>query len=252
MADQRRPFWDGGGPSGDRIVRRKLSEQVLKRMQDLILAGGFAPGDALPSEHELMDRFGVGRPAVREALQSLHTMGLITISHGERSRVNALSAEAVLRQGDAIARMLLSTGPQNLEHLKEARRLFEIGMVRTGTPRATPEDVATLRRLIARQQGELGDPEAFVGVDIDFHRKIAELSGNPIFSAVSAAMLGWLFRFHSDLLIWSGHEEITLAEHTAIVDAIAAGDVEGAADAMGAHLDRSTALYRHASAPGAP
>ena len=129
-----------------------------------------------------MERFGVGRPAVREALQSLHTMGLITISHGERSRVNALSADAVLRQGDAIARMLLSTGPQNLEHLKEARRLFEIGMVRAGTPKATPEDVAELRALIDRQRSRLGDPSAFIGADIDFHRRIAQLSGNPICS----------------------------------------------------------------------
>lgn len=232
------------GDAGDRIVRRKLSDQVLERMQGLILSGAFAPGDPLPPEHALMARFGVGRPAVREALQSLHTMGLITISHGERSRVNALSAQAALRQGDAIARALLSTGPQNLEHLKEARRLFEIGMVRAGAPRATADDVADLRVLIERQRGALGDPPAFVGADIDFHRRIAALVGNPICTAVAEAMLGWLFRFHADLLLWSGHEAITLAEHAAIVDAIEAGEPERAAAEMAAHLDRSAALYR--------
>lgn len=245
MAEATRAFWDERREAGDKIIRRKLSDQVLERMQALILSGEVAPGEPLPSEHELMERFGVGRPAVREALQSLHTMGLITISHGERSRVNALSAEAVLRQGDAIARMLLSTGPQNLEHLKEARRLFEIGMVRIGAPKATPQDVVELRELIVRQRGKLGDPSAFIGADIDFHRRIAQISGNPIFSAVSAAMLGWLFRFHSDLLIWSGHEDVTLAEHAAIVDAIEARDVERAAAETEAHLNRSTAFYRH-------
>ncbi|MBP7001613.1 transcriptional regulator NanR [Amaricoccus sp.] len=245
MAEATREFRDERGQAGDKIVRRKLSDQVLERMQALILSGEVSPGDPLPSEHALMERFGVGRPAVREALQSLHTMGLITISHGERSRVNALSAEAVLRQGDAIARTLLTTGPQNLENLKEARRLFELGMVRTGTPKATAEDVAGLRALIVRQRAALGEPGAFIGADIDFHRAIAALSGNPIFSAVSEAMLGWLFRFHSDLLLWSGHEDVTLAEHGAIVDAIEAGDVEAAAAAMAGHLDRSTPLYRH-------
>jgi GntR family transcriptional regulator, sialic acid-inducible nan operon repressor len=245
MPDGLRTFWDARKAGGDKIVRRKLSDQVLERMQDLIVSGEIAAGEPLPSEHELMERFGVGRPAVREALQSLHTMGLITISHGERSRVNALTAHAVLRQGDAIARLLLSTGPQNLEHLKEARRLFEIGMVRAGTPRATPEDIAELRGLIDRQRSQLGDPGAFIGADIDFHRRIAMLSGNPICSAVSEAMLGWLFRFHSDLLIWSGHEDVTLAEHAAIVEAIEAGDVERAATEMEAHLNRSTAFYRH-------
>lgn len=245
MAEVTRASWAERRQAGDKIVRRKLSDQVLERMEELILSGEVAAGDPLPSEHALMERFGVGRPAVREALQSLHTMGLITISHGERSRVNALTAEAVLRQGDAIARMLLSTGPQNLEHLKEARRLFEIGMVRAGTSRATADDVSELRALIERQRGALGDPAAFIGADIDFHRRIAALSGNPIFSAVSELMLGWLFRFHSDLLIWSGHEDVTLAEHAAIVDAIEAGDVDRAAGSIGAHLDRSTPFYQH-------
>jgi len=243
MSEGPRASWEDRG--GDRIVRRKLSDQVLERMQEAILSGEIVAGDPLPSEHDLMRRFGVGRPAVREALQSLHTMGLITISHGERSRVNEISPNSVLRQGDAIARVLLTTGPQNLEHLKEARRLFEIGMIRVGAPNATPGDVAELRGLIERQRGRMGDPGAFIGADIDFHQRLAQLSGNPIFSAVSEAMLGWLFRFHSDLLIWSGHEEVTLAEHAAIVDAIEAGEVERAAAEMEAHLNRSTGLYRH-------
>lgn len=233
-----------GDPS-DRIVRRRLSDQVLERMQDLILAGEIAPGETLPPEHALMDRYGVGRPAVREALQSLQAMGLITISHGERSRVNALTPDAVLRQGDAVARMLLSAAPENLEDLKEARWLFELGMVRAGAPHATPEAVADLRRLIEAQRQRLGDPAAFVRADIDFHVRLAGLSGNRILPAVSEAMLGWLFRFHSDLLIWSGHEDVTLAEHAGIVDAIEAHDIDRAAAAMDAHLKRSNPLYQH-------
>jgi DNA-binding FadR family transcriptional regulator len=244
MAD---PFFSRppDGEGSDKIVRRKLSDQVLERMQDLILAGEIGPGDVLPSEHELMDRFGVGRPAVREALQSLQTMGLITISHGERSRVNELTPDAVLRQGDAVARMLLTSAPENLEDLKEARSLFEVGMVRVGAPRATAEDVADLRGLIETQRAMLGDAAAFIRADISFHVHLAGLSGNRILSAVSQAMLGWLFRFHSDLLIWSGHEDITLAEHDGIVDAIEAHDADAAAAAMDAHLKRSNPLYQH-------
>lgn len=240
-----RPPSQAGWDSGEKIVRRKLSDQVLERLQELILSGELAAGEPMPSEHELMGRFGVGRPAVREALQSLQTMGLITITHGERSRINEFSADAVLQQGDAVARMLLSAAPQNLEHLKSARRLFEIGMVRIAAPQATPADVAELRELIERQREQLGDAAAFIRADIAFHVRIAELSGNPIFTAVSQAMLGWLFRYHSNLLIWSGHEKTTLAEHTAIVDMIEAGDGDRAATAMEDHLNRSNKLYRH-------
>ena len=239
--------WDPNG-RGDKIVRRKLSDQVLERMQDLILSGEFGPGEMLPSEHELMDRFGVGRPAVREALQSLQTMGLITISHGERSRVNELTPEAVLRQGDAVARMLLTSAPENLEDLKQARWLFEIGMVRVGAPRATPEDVAELRRLIEAQRASsaIRRPSSAPTSPSMSHLSPRLCRAIPaILSAVSQAMLGWLFRFHSDLLIWSGHEDITLAEHAGIVDAIEARDPEAAAAAMDAHLKRSNPLYQH-------
>jgi GntR family transcriptional regulator, sialic acid-inducible nan operon repressor len=229
----------------DRIVRRKLSDQVFERLREMIVRGELGAGDPMPSERELMERFGVGRPAVREALQSMQTMGLITISHGERSRVSALSADIAFRQMDAVARLLLSASPDNLEHLKEARRLFELGMVRIAAQNATAEDIAELTDLIEKQRSKIDDPKAFIRADIAFHAKITRMAGNPIFAAVGDAMLNWLFTYHTDLLIWSGQEETTLREHAAIVDRLAVGEADGAANAMRNHLDRSAALYRH-------
>jgi DNA-binding FadR family transcriptional regulator len=237
--------WNGPEGSEDRIVRRKLSDQVLDRLREMIIRGELGPGDPMPSERELMERFGVGRPAVREALQSMQTMGLITISHGERSRVSPLSADVVFRQADAAARLLLSASPDNLESLKEARRLFELGMVRIAADRAKALDIAELRQLIADQRAELGDARAFIRGDMAFHARIARLSGNPIFAAVSEAMLNWLFTYHTDLLIWSGREQVTLREHARIVDCIEEGNGEHAVEAMRAHLDRSAEFYQH-------
>ncbi|GGG71839.1 GntR family transcriptional regulator [Salipiger pallidus] len=222
-----------------KIVRRKLSDQVLERLHDMIREGELKPGDTMPSERALMDRFGVGRPAVREALQSLHNSGLITINHGERSRVNAIDASTVLHQGDELARLVLSSTPASLEQLKEARQMFEVGLVRVATERATPEDVAELRRLVEAQRAQLGNPHDFIAADMDFHRKLATLAGNPIIAALSDVMLGWLFEHHISLLHRSGSEQVTLAEHAKITDHIEAGDTEGAADEMRRHLQRS-------------
>jgi DNA-binding FadR family transcriptional regulator len=238
------PFGSTGSDE-DRIVRRKLSDQVLERLRGMIARGDLAPGALMPSERDLMKRFGVGRPAVREAMQQLNTMGLISISHGERARVSELSAEIVFRQIDMMARMILSASPDNLEHLKKARRFFELGMVAEAARNAVEADAAALRQLVAAQEGELGDPAAFVRADIAFHRRIASISQNPIFVAVSDAMLSWLFNYHTDLLIWSGQEKVTLSEHEEIVGFIAAHDVLGAEQAMAKHLDRSAVLYQH-------
>lgn len=238
------PFGSAGSDE-DRIVRRKLSDQVLERLRGMIARGDLAPGALMPSERDLMKRFGVGRPAVREAMQQLNTMGLISISHGERARVSELSAEIVFRQIDLMARMILSASPDNLEHLKKARRFFELGMVAEAAGNAVEADAAALRQLIVAQKGELGDPAAFIHADIAFHRRIASISQNPIFVAVSDAMLSWLFNYHTDLLIWSGQENVTLSEHEEIVGFIAANDVAGAEQAMAKHLDRSAVLYQH-------
>jgi DNA-binding FadR family transcriptional regulator len=79
--------------------------------------------------------------------------------------------------------------------------------------------------------------------DMRLHTQIAAISGNPIFVSISEAMLGWLKAYHTELLLWSGKETYTLAEHALIVDAIAKGDADAAEAAMVKHLQRSSGLY---------
>jgi DNA-binding FadR family transcriptional regulator len=227
----------------DRIVRRKLSDEVLERLLRLISDGSLKPGDSMPSERELMDRFGVGRPAIREAMQSLSNMGLVSISHGERARVKELTAQSIIRQVDLSAHLMLSQSSDSLEHLKQARLFFERGMVREAAARATPEDVAALKAIVAEQRDALGKADAFMAADMRFHRRIAAISGNPIFVSVSEAMLGWLKAYHTELLLWSGKETFTLAEHADIIAAIEAGDADAAEAALIRHLQRSASLY---------
>ncbi len=227
----------------DKIVRRKLSDQVLEKLRAMIVSHELMPGDYMPSERALMERFGVGRPAVREALQSLHNSGLISINHGERSRVNALDASTALNQSDEIARLVLSAVPDNLEHLKQARQMFELGMVRVAALNATAEDIADLRAIQAEQVENLGDATAFIAADMRFHTRLAQITGNPIILAVSEAMLGWLFEYHVSLLHWNGKEDVTLAEHAQMIDLIEQHDADGAVAMMTRHLARSAAVF---------
>lgn len=229
--------------SDEVIPRRKLADQVLERLIELIRGGRLAPGDKMPSERALMQRYGVGRPAVREALQTLEGMGLIAIRHGERARVREVNAASVFDQIDLTARHLLSTSPQSLDHLKEARLLFEIDMVRIAAERAGAEDIARLRAALEAQRGA-EDTAAFVKADIAFHGALAAVSGNPIFTALSDAMLNWLMEYHFDLVHVPGLERLTLAEHEAVVERLAEGDGEGAVRAMADHLNRANDLYR--------
>lgn len=227
----------------ERIIRRKLSDEVLERLLRLISEGNLRPGDAMPSERELMERFGVGRPAIREAMQSLANMGLVSISHGERARVRELTAQSIIRQVDLSAHLMLQRSSDSLEQLKQARLFFERGMAREAARKARPEDVAKLRAIVEEQRRALGKADAFMAADTRLHTAIAAISGNPIFVSVSEAMLGWLRAYHTELLIWSGKENHTLAEHGEIIDAIEKGDADAAETAMVKHLERSSGLY---------
>ena len=82
--------------------------------------------------------------------------------------------------------------------------------------------------ILERQRGLLGDADGFIDADMELHTQIAAISGNPIYAAVSAAMLGWLKEYHTEMLIWTGKEKYTLAEHEKIIGRIAAHDPDGA------------------------
>lgn len=227
----------------EQIVRRKLSDEVFDRLERMITSGELKPGDEMPSERVLMERFGVGRPAIREAMQSLASMGLVNISHGERAKVLKLTAKSIFRQVDLTAKIMLSQSSDSLEHLKTTRIFFERGMAREAALKTTQEDVDDLRDIIERQRRSLGKAEEFISADMQFHTRIAQISGNPIFVAVSEAMLAWLKAYHTEMLIWTGKEKFTLVEHEEILDRLAANDADGAEAAVLKHLERSRALY---------
>lgn len=226
-----------------KIVPQKLPDQVFERLREMLATGELSPGDLVPSERDLMQKFGVGRPAVREALQAMQAKGLITINHGERSRVNALTATVAFKQLDDVAKLLLSTEPSNLDHLKQVRQILEVSVIKLAAKNCTPKDIADLETLIENQRLQLGDASAFMQADIAFHTRLAKMSGNPLIHSITEIMLTWLFEYHSSLLLWSGREATTLKEHAMILDHLIDLDADGAAVAMNNHLNRSNSSF---------
>jgi DNA-binding FadR family transcriptional regulator len=251
-----KPPRGNGTSSGEPIARRKLYREVLDRLLSRIRAGEFPAGTWLPSERELMQTYGVGRPAVREALQSLERMGLLAIVHGEGARVLPLTAESIIDQISDTALHLLSGSRDLLDNLQDARMMFESVLVRHAAEHATRADIETLREALAVHRASIDDPQHFFETDMAFHRAIASVSRNPILVAVSQAMLQWLEKFHQESVRAPGAERATLAEHGRIFDRIAARDPEGAAKVIARHLSRVRKRYgaetRIARDDGAP
>lgn len=224
------------------IQRRKLYQEVADRLERMILAGHLRVGDPLPSERALMERFGVGRPAVREALLTLERAGLITISGGERARVVRPTAAGMVAGLDAAVRHWL-TEPTGVRHLQDARRLLEMGLARQAAEVASEADIAKLRAALADNEAALGRLQTFERSDVAFHYVIAEIARNPIFTAIFGAMAGWLTEQRTTTLRIPGADAGAFASHRRIFEAIAARDPEAAACEMRLHLEGVAQLY---------
>src|SRR5512132_3084835 len=109
------------------VRKRKLYEEIVERLETLMLDGSLAPGEQLPSERELMTTFQVGRTAVREALFALNRMGLISLQNGERAVVTRPTASALLDELSPSIRHMLQA-PEGIQHFQDARTLFEVAL----------------------------------------------------------------------------------------------------------------------------
>jgi GntR family transcriptional repressor for pyruvate dehydrogenase complex len=224
------------------IRRRKLYEEVAQHLEDRIRDEAIAPGEQLPSERDLMREYGVGRPAVREALFHLEKMGLVELRSGAPARVSRPTPKLVVESLAGTARYLLAE-PGGVRHFQEARTFFETGLARYAAEFATPEDLAGLRDALETNRKSIGDLAKFERTDVEFHHVLAVIPRNPIFEAIHAAIAEWLVEQRHVTLTYPGANEIAYDFHAQIYEAIAARDPDRAENVIRAHLNQVAELY---------
>ena len=218
------------------IDRRKLFEQVATHLEREILDGTLKPGDRLAPERDLQARFGVGRPAIREALITLRRSGLIEIGNGAPARVAVPTIHGVVA-GMAPAVQQMLTGAEGQRHLQGVRLFMEVGLVRHAASHATAEDLTALRTALEVNRAAVGDVEAFTRTDIAFHYCLAQIMRNPAFLALHDAMSMWLREQRRYALQESGEDRRGYQAHARIMAAVQQGSPDAAEAAMRRHLE---------------
>lgn len=217
------------------VPKRKLSDEVLARLESAIRNGTYAPGSSLPPERELMALFGVGRPSVREALYALQKLGLVRIVSGERPKVVRPSPKHLLNELGSTAKHLLEQ-PDGLRHFEQARLALELFMVRYACQSGADAQIEQLAAALRANERAIGRQAEFVATDVAFHRVLAEMPGNPIFVAMHDAVVEWIIEQRPPLDDPDPNNRMSYAGHLAIYEAIAARDAEAATKAMQHHL----------------
>lgn len=219
------------------VAKKKLSETVEEELERIIRQGELAEGDLLPSERELMETFGVGRPSIRDALSALSRKGLVKISSGERTRVTKPSAENIISELSGLSKDFL-TRPGGLKYFDQLRQFFESSLVRYAAEHATDEQIQNLEDALKLNERSIESVEQFKKTDMNFHRVIAEIPGNPIFLAVHQALVDWVIAARPSRSSSNQHELnlISYKAHAKIYEKIRDRDVEGADQILKEHL----------------
>jgi DNA-binding FadR family transcriptional regulator len=221
-------------------------DQVRVSILEAIASGRLRPGDRLPSEVEQARGFRVSRATVREALRSLAEVGLISKVQGRGggSFVNRLDAAPVARNLSEAMGLLLHVDAINVSEVLEARRALEGTCARLAAARRDPPDLESMAGILAQARDDSLTPQAWLDLDIRFHRMVARSSSNRVLIVPLSALHALVQpRLNEAIMPLLDRSEIN-AEHKAIHDAIRGRDVDGAGGAVDAHLDHLEALYR--------
>jgi GntR family transcriptional regulator, transcriptional repressor for pyruvate dehydrogenase complex len=223
------------------VAGARISAAITEQIRRAILEHKLQPGDRLPNERELAERFGVSRVTVRDALRTLEAAGLLEIRLGA-SGGPFVTAPSIRLVGEGISNMLVLS-KVDPDQIAEARLILELGTVALAVERATDEEVAELRELSERGAQALDAGEYDRGLSREFHALLARIAHNAAIELVTETFAGPLSmhavreREPTDV----SHRR-TVEEHSQIAEAIAARDEERAREIMTAHLTRGTGV----------
>ncbi|MCR5879768.1 FadR/GntR family transcriptional regulator [Phenylobacterium sp. J367] len=227
--------------------RRTLSShgQVVRALGSEIISGRYPPGANLPSEPELLTRFQISRPILREALKTLAAKGLVVQKTRVGTRVldpvnwNLFDAEVLSWKAD------LGIDEPFRQSLVEIRRAVEPSAAALAAQRATPSEIEELRECVAQMRVPGQTAERFAVADLEFHLAVAAASGNVLMRSLAAVIETVLVAsFSRTSPVDSAELQAQVADaHGAIVDAIARKDGPGAATAMLAVISAGDERY---------
>ena len=209
------------------VTRETVSSQIREQLLQRITDGTLEPGARVPSERELSEQFGVARTSVREAMQGLISMGVVE-RRGNRSYVVEHLPDVNFDEVDG--------RKQFVRQLFETRRLLELPMIGLADERATSQQRDQVRDLASRFHADM-EIDRFRPLDHHFHSVIARACGNPLLVEVHSKVMTRLF--HSDEIAQMLSSDLNrdavegivaeaTAQHAALAQAIADGDVDAA------------------------
>ena len=214
------------------IEKTKVYEAAVDQIKAQIEGGEWPAGTQLPSERELAEQLGIGRPSVREALRVLEVMGLIEIRPGQGSFVTERSPEA--QQMELLQSMLQED--EYVVELLEVRELLEPHIASLAAQSATEDDIRCMESILKHMESRFRNGETGADENIEFHLALTKAVGNRVLYEVEGLLLKLSRDPVERFFQVPGRLTRSLEGHREILDAIKERNPHGAQQAMLAHM----------------
>ncbi|GLB68956.1 FadR/GntR family transcriptional regulator [Arthrobacter mangrovi] len=216
--------------SGGPLARLPLAEEVTARLREAIASGEWPLQQRIPSEPELMERLGVSRGTLREAIKALAHAGMLEVRRGDGTYVRATS------EISGTARRAYRAYDD--EDVLQVRFALDTQAARLAAQAADDGAVAALRDMLARRRRawDRQDLAEWIAADWDFHEAVAAASGNPLLHELYSSFGDVFHGTKMAQRLRDGFDGCLRAGHEDLADAIAVGDADAAAATVNANL----------------
>jgi GntR family transcriptional regulator, sialic acid-inducible nan operon repressor len=222
----------------EQVLTNKTKKEMLAgKILEMIFTGLLRDGDQLPSERELGSMFGVSRETVRGALGMIAAYGLISVSHGAKTRVNR-NKELLKRCTRLMPDLgLVEVNNYDIDAVFDSRKVIEGAVARHAARNIDKKGLQALRKLLDQQKQLFNEPVHFQLSDKSFHKLISEYAHNDILHKYTEDLYGYGLNFRRQVMQMEGSIKRSYLEHEAIYQALEAGDGDQAEQAMLRHLE---------------
>jgi len=206
---------------------------IIRQIKDSISSGHLKPGDRLPSERQLSDRFGVTRTYLRDALRKLEFYGILKTVPQSGTYVAGLGIPAL----ESLISDMLDLKGKDFKSLVETRVILETNLAQLAAMNRTDDDLRELELALAAHRKKITNKEDAIGEDFLFHLKIADASKNSVLKSMMLIITPDIMQFFTTHNICAdGRSDVAVRQHEKLFEHILNKDPIKAGESLKMHL----------------
>ena len=223
---------------------RRVSQEIVRQIQDLMGLGMLPPGSKLPPEREMAQQLGVSRPTLREAIGILEHMGLLKSVQGDGTYVLNAAEHCLVDPLQA----LITGSEERMVELAEFRTEVESWAASLAAQRAEPSDLNLMEEILDEMEKEIARGNPVHQLDAEFHMILARAAHNAVYYHVANTIFNLLAQVtkvsHEKIFRGPKEQMALLDEHKRIYEAVSQKDSQKARELMREHLLRTETWFR--------